>query len=77
VFIPNIVPTQIPLDKRTKMKNTWENMVMGLSYGLAVVMVAVVLVWSASVAMLPVPSDIHAEHELTGYRILWEQWLGE
>jgi len=50
---------------------------MGLSYGLAVVLIAVVLVWSASVALLPVPSDVHAEHELTGYRILLDQWLGE
>jgi hypothetical protein len=59
------------------MKNATQESLCGLVYGLAIVAITLALVYSASVAILPVKSDIHAEHELTGYRILWDQWLGE
>ena len=59
------------------MQNATKESLCGIVYGLAIVATTLALVYSASVAMLPVRSDIHAEHELTGYRILWDQWLGE
>jgi hypothetical protein len=59
------------------MRSSIHESVFGLIYAGAVVILSIGLIYSVSLSLLPHQSDIGMEHEITGYQILLDDWLGK